>query len=164
MTNSYSCRLFLTLLTSQFLFQPNTEGIDIVGGELMFVSKKRKSLFILDLDHETYHNISTKSGLFNGQPDQLERIFEVQSQTNQLTYFTEEGSVSGIHARTPDGKFMTILESVNHSDETTGLSFSPNGKFMYFAYQEEGVLFEVKREDGLPFNAEVLDVRYHEVK
>jgi hypothetical protein len=136
----------------------------VIGGLLVFVTKRWKSMHILDLDKGKYRNVTTKGGLFAGQPDQVERICEAQNQTtNQVFYFTEDGGkFAGIHARTLDGKVTTILESTNHSDETTGLSFSPNGKFMYFAYQDEGILFEVKREDGLPFQAEVLDVRYHQ--
>jgi hypothetical protein len=137
----------------------------VIGGKLLFVTKRWKSLHILDLDQGTYHNVTTQSGLFAGQPDQIERIFELQNVTNQHVYFTEDGDkFAGIHARTTDGKVMTIVESPKHSDETTGLSFSPDGMFMYFAYQDEGILFEVKRQDGLPFYADVLDVKYHAVK
>jgi sugar lactone lactonase YvrE len=144
-----------------FLPQPNSEGIEVIDGQLLFVTKRWKSLHILDLDRGTYHNVTTRSGLFAGQPDQIERIFESTTQQQHI-YFTEDGDkFAGIHARTADGQTLTIVESPNHSDETTGLSFSPDGQFMYFAYQDEGILFEVKRLDGLPFHADVLDVKYH---
>ena len=35
--------------------------------------------------------------------------------------------------------------------ETTGIAFSPDGKHMYFAYQGDGILFDVTRTDGLTF-------------
>jgi len=59
------------------------------------------------------------------------------------------------------GRFFTILESPYLEDETTGLSFSPDGKHMYIAYQENGILFDVTREDGRSFDAKSLDVKYH---
>lgn len=36
--------------------------------------------------------------------------------------------------------------------ETTGVAFSPDGKRMYFAFQEDGYLIEVRRTDGLSFH------------
>lgn len=59
------------------------------------------------------------------------------------------------------GRFFTILESPVWADETSGLSFSPDGKHLYVAYQENGILYDVTREDGLAFNAKFLDVKYH---
>ena len=37
--------------------------------------------------------------------------------------------------------------------ETTGIAFSPNGMHMYFAYQQDGYVFDVTRTDGLSFFA-----------
>lgn len=59
------------------------------------------------------------------------------------------------------GRFFTILESPTLEDETTGLSFSSDRKHMYVAYQHNGLLFDVTREDGLAFDAKTLDVKYH---
>jgi hypothetical protein len=59
------------------------------------------------------------------------------------------------------GRFYTILESPNYKDETSGLSFSPDGRFLIVAYQENGFLFQVWRNDGHPFHAAHLDVKYH---
>jgi hypothetical protein len=73
---------------------------------------------------------------------------------NESTCFTLPTTVT----RTPDGKVTTIVTSPNHSDEPTGLRFPPDGTFMYFAYQDEGILIEVKRQDVLPFYVHVLDV------
>jgi hypothetical protein len=140
---------------------PQSEGIDVNGSKLYLVCKKIQQLFIFDLDAMTYENMTTTSGLFDGNPDQMKRIM---GDDGGLLYFTEEGGVdAGIHARDTEGRFFTILESPEYLDETTGLSFSPDGKHLYFAYQENGLLFDVWREDGLPFNAQSLNVKYHNV-
>eukprot|EP00980_Cylindrotheca_fusiformis_P005679 scaffold1184_cov132-Cylindrotheca_fusiformis.AAC.100 len=140
----------------------NSEGIDVKGSSLYFVCKEEKHLFILDLDKGTYQRQSTVSGLFDGAPDQVERVMEGSS---KLLYFTEEGGKdAGVHARDQDGRFFTILESPVYNDETTGLSWSPDGRFMYIAYQFNGLLFAVWRRDGAPFHESQLDVKSHEVK
>jgi sugar lactone lactonase YvrE len=41
------------------------------------------------------------------------------------------------------------------------LSFSPDGQHLYVAYQHNGLLFDIWREDGLPFQAQALNVKYH---
>jgi secreted PhoX family phosphatase len=68
---------------------------------------------------------------------------------------------AGVHARDHTGQFYTVFESPDYKDETTGLSFSPDGRFMYIAYQNIGILYTVFRTDGLPFQATKLDVKYH---
>lgn len=143
------------------LYYPHSEGIDVYGSQLFFVCKKIHMLFVLDLDNGTYMNRTTKSGLFDGQPDQIQRI--LGDSRGDLIYFTEEGGEhAGIHARDSVSRFYTILESPLYPDETTGLAFSPDGRFMLMAYQDIGVLFSVWRKDGLPFYATHLDVKYHQ--
>lgn len=90
-----------------------------------------------------------------------------------LTYFTADGGRRvGVHATirtTPGGggsdwqqqhdenEWTTILYSEREEyGESTGLSFSPNGKFMYVAYQDSGLLYEITRTDGHPFHAKTL--------
>ena len=142
-------------------FYPQTEGIDIQDGIMYIVCKKIQQLFVFDLDEMTYHNVSTVSGLFDGDPDQMQRIL---GQEGGLLYFTEEGGVNaGVHARDELGRFFTIFESPVFSDETTGLSFSPDGKHMYCAFQVNGILYDITRSDGLSFDAKSLDVKYHSV-
>lgn len=142
-------------------FYPQSEGIDIYGSEMYVVCKRIKQLFTFNLDTMTYFNQSTVTGLFDGGPDQMQRI--LGPNTKDLLYFTEEGGRdAGIHARDDDGKFYTILESPVYIDETTGLAFSPDGKHMYVAYQANGILFDIWREDTLPFHARTLNVKYHQ--
>lgn len=53
---------------------PNSEGIDSANGRVYFVSKEKKRLFILDLKRQKYAYSSTRTGAFNNQPDQIERL------------------------------------------------------------------------------------------
>lgn len=123
-------------------------------------------MYILNLDLGTYESRSTEDGLFNGQPDQIVRLFDdnIVDVDDTLVYFTEDGGrLAGVHARNVEGQFFTILESRRYRDETTGLSFSPDAKHLYVAYQDNGLLFDVTRSDGLPFYAKTLNVKYHNV-
>jgi hypothetical protein len=138
---------------------PNAEGIDVSGNELFFVSKRYASLYILDLDSNTYRKQTTKRGLFEGNPDTLMRIVGAD---NEILYFTEDGGqYAGVHGRNGKGQYYTILESHEYADETTGLAFSPDAKHMYIAYQDNGLLFDITRKDGLPFGGKTLNVKYH---
>jgi 6-phosphogluconolactonase (cycloisomerase 2 family) len=79
-----------------------------------------------------------------------------------LLYFTEEGGGNaGVHARDHLGRFYTILESPVYKDETAGLSFSPDGRFVYVAYQGNSLLFTIWRRDGLGFHEAQLDIKFH---
>lgn len=57
-----------------------------------------------------------------------------------------------------DGKsYYTLFEAKAdryRQDETTGLAFSPNGKYPYVAIQDVGWLFQLERTDGLPFKGQ----------
>ena len=157
------------------MYYPQTEGIDVYQNELFFVCKRIKQLFVLNLDDGTYYNTTTVSGLFNGKPDQISRLVVNNNEddgdgsgrmssslSNSLLYFTEEGGLnSGVHARDSVGRFYTIFESPDYNDETTGLAFSPNGKYMYVSYQVTGILYTIWRNDGLPFQQTHLDLKYH---
>lgn len=144
---------------------PNVEGIDARGDELFFVSKLYKTMFVLNLDEGTYANYTTTMGLFSGQPDQISRLVDHEDPTvedAEILYFTEDGGqYAGLHARNAQSQFFTILESHVYADETTGLAFSPDFMHLYLAYQDNGILFAFQRSDGLPFNANTLDVKFH---
>lgn len=145
---------------------PNTEGIDAHDGQLYFITKKLREMYILDLDKNTYTRASTSSGAFNGQPDQIVRLLPDQPWAEDLLYFLEDGGISpaGVFARDKNGKYFTIAEGgEDNSDESTGLAFCDGGRRMMFAFQDEGKLFEIRREDGLPFHGRSLDIKYHNV-
>jgi hypothetical protein len=141
------------------LVYPGSEGIDRKDNFLYIATKTEKILFILDLDSNTYARSSTVHGLFDGEPDQMQRLV---NGINDIVYFTEDqGNAAGVHGRNMEGKFFTILEAPGWGIETTGLAWDPSGRYMYFACQEDGIVFEVTREDGYPFHGITLDVRYH---
>jgi hypothetical protein len=145
-------------------YYPQSEGIAVDGNFMYITTKGIKQLFIFDLDSNTYVNGTTVHGLFDGKPDQLTRTINSNTSSSlNLLYFCEEGGANaGVHARDGQGRFFTILESPTYKDETTGLSFSPDGKHMYVAYQVNGFLFDVWRDDGQPFDAKTLNVKYHQ--
>lgn len=141
-------------------FYPNSEGIDIANDELLFLSKAFKTMYVLNLDTFTYSNQTTRSGLFDGAPDQIQRI--LGHDTSEMLYFTEEGGRdAGVHCRNELGQFFTLFESPVFEDETTGLAFSPDGKHLYAAYQDNGVLYDISRTDLQPFYAQTLNLKYH---
>lgn len=116
--------------SSQRKNYPNVEGINYQDGMLYFVSKKKFTLFILDLDKNTYVSSSTDdfvlySGAFKHEPDQLVR-------NGNFLYFTEDGGKTpGVYAIDADGNSFSIFEAYGEkyfNDEVTGLSFSPDGK------------------------------------
>jgi hypothetical protein len=139
---------------------PLSEGIDRRGSELLFVCKSIRMIYTLQLDDLTWHRSSTVSGLFDGHPDQIQRILQFPK---DLLFFTEEGGRdAGVHARDENARFYTIMESPDYPGETTGLSFSPDGRYMYVAYQDVGRLYCIWRLDGKAFGAEQVDIKYHD--
>ena len=102
------------------------------------------------------------TGLFDGSPDSVQSILH---HDDDILYFTEEGGEhSGVHGKNVFGQFFSILEGTDaYRGETTGLGFSPDGKHLYVAFQRDGVLFDVWREDGFPFYGKTLNVLYHNV-
>jgi len=140
------------------------EGIDIRDGMLYYTTKDQHFLFIIDLSNGTFQRSSTDSGAFDSQPDQVARILTSDGSTDDILYFCEDGGDDcGVHGRDSDGNFFTILQDAgsNFGGETTGLAFSPDGMFMYVAFQSPGHIFEIRRLDGLPFYGERLDIKYH---
>jgi len=69
------------------------------------------------------------------------------------------GKDAGIHGRDSNGNFFSILESPVYEEETTGLAFSPDHKHMYVAYQKNGIVLDVWRNDGLAFSAKSLNIK-----
>jgi len=139
-------------------YYKNAEGIAHHDGVLLFVSKKQKELFILDLSNGTYAVESTQTGQLDGGgsfgagPDHV-----LWSCPDGLAYFTEDGSPNpGIFAY--DGvSYRAVLEAFREDeyggDETTGIDFSPDGMSLFFAVQGLGRLFQVRRLDGLSFES-----------
>lgn len=143
----------------------NGEGIDVRDGKLYYTTKIQKYLFIVNLDDGTFVRSSTVSGAFDAQPDQVTRVLNFATgATDGILYFCEDGADNaGVHGRDAQGRFFTILQDASRAmvGETTGLAFSPGGKFMYVSFQKPGIIFEIRRTDGLPFDGATLDIKYH---
>jgi hypothetical protein len=141
------------------LYAQGTEGIDRKDNFLYFVCKTEQLFYILDLDQMTFVMYPTEVGLFDGEPDQVQRLV---NDTQDILYFSEESTSAGIHGRNSKGQFFTIVEGVGWPESSvTGLAFSPNGMHMYICFQDDGVVFEITREDGHPFHGASLEVHYH---
>jgi len=140
-------------------YYPNAEGIIYHNSTLYFVAKVTRTLFILDLNDMTYTSERTGSswvgqGAFNSQPDQ---IIESDLDKRKFIYFTEDGGKApGVHVRDRKGNYYTMARGVPGGryagDETVGIAFSPDRRKFYFGFQDAGVLMEVTRDDGQPFN------------
>jgi hypothetical protein len=90
-----------------------TEGIQADLPFLYFVCKEDYRLFRLNLDTQTYAFVSTRAGLFDGEPDQITHI--LQEDGSKLLYFSEDsGWAAGVHARDEWGRFYTILEGPDY--------------------------------------------------
>ena len=119
---------------------PNTEGIAYHNSTLYFVSKVLKRMFNLNLDDmtHTFENTGSKfdgQGSFIAQPDQIKF-----HDKRKFIYFTEDGgSGTDVHARDSEGKYYTLFRGI------------PGGQYSG-DYLDEGVLFEITREDGQMLN------------
>ena len=171
---------------SQARYCPNLEGIDFddTNGLLYFVSKKRSTLYVLDLLAKTYTSSSTVSGILSGGGEWNHSPDQIVNGKGDYLYFTEDGGktvgVYVIHKTT--GKRYTMFEAYTDRykyDETTGIAFSPNGKKMYAAFQncgcgdeasETGLVFncgcllEFSRRDGASFQGATRSLKFHKSK
>ena len=120
-------------------------------------SKKEKKMLVLDLEDMTYETELTGKkmygeGDFGSQPDQ--NFF---GPTRKYLYFTEDGGNDpGLYARYgEDGTYFALFQAIPggifSGDETVGIALSPDHKILYAGFQEYGIIFEVKRDDGLAF-------------
>jgi hypothetical protein len=149
---------------------PNAEGIDVKSNyELYFITKGQRRLNILDLTGNMWTSTATIQidGGAKFSPDQAVTRITGSNSPDDILYFAEDGSGNqDIHARGRDQndeyKFFTIIQGYS-STETTGLTFSPDNKDIYFAHQENSEIWQIWREDGCTFgNVVYLDVNYHE--
>lgn len=146
----------------------NTEGIDVKGTELFFVSKTLRRVYIVDLVGNTWRagaTIQNDSGS-EFTPDQVARITGSDSPDDILYFCEDGGGTQDIHARGRDAngdyRFFTIIRGYD-GDETTGLTFSPDNKYMYFAHQPTSEIWQIWREDGCSFgDGNYIDIKYHQ--
>jgi hypothetical protein len=147
---------------------PHTEGISHMNGILYFVSKKTRILYILNLDAMTYTTSNVNSGKLLGRGNFGEEADHVVQLTDNTVYFTEDGGrTPGVYGKdVKTGQYFAIMEAVHSqykNDEATGLAFSPDWTRMYVCIQDNGVLFEIRRKDGMPFESahQQLRLKYH---
>jgi uncharacterized protein len=132
---------------------PNAEGIAVRKGKLYFVSKATKQMFTLDLNKRTYEVVSTTTstslpggGRLGAQPDHL----IVRPQSGLILLTEDGGSTPGLFAY--DGsEYLSYFESNYSGDEVVGIAFSPDRKYMLVGIQDVGLLWQVFRDDGQPF-------------
>lgn len=159
-TFSYTTNFTLAMENS-YDWAKACEGIECVNGICYMVCKREKYLFIMDMKAETFTRESTMTGAFEGQPDQIRVILD---DTEGLLYFCEDGTnLGGVHARTPGGKYLSIIDGPGYDTETTGLDFTEDGMTMIVSFQSDpGCIWQFWREDGHPFTGAVLDIKYHD--
>ena len=127
---------------------PEAQGIDVNGSTLSFVCQGIQTLFQLNLDDGTYTASSTKTGLMEGEPNEIRYV---EGSSGTLLYMTElNGRRSGVHARNEAGELYTVLEG-SYQPETAGFALSPNGKHMYVSFKRNGLVFDITRDDGYSF-------------
>ena len=157
MTFTWSTSMTAGQASANALF-PYSEGIDVHDRLLNFIAKTTRRLFTLDLEQKTWTKTSTYSGAFNLQPDQIARVIG----EGDILYFCEDGGdACDIHGRDSTGKYFTIVRGDGYDTESTGLAFSPDGQFMYVAFQSNSNIYSFWRTDGLPFNGTVAETKYH---
>ena len=102
---------------------PGSEGIDIQAGTVYFTSKEAKRLVIVNLRNKPYTVSSTKSGAFNDQPDQINKVLGTNSE--MLLLCEDGGPDAGLHGRDLHGNYFTFLyrdentDSHGKNEETT---------------------------------------------
>ncbi|KAL7559355.1 hypothetical protein ACA910_009361 [Epithemia clementina (nom. ined.)] len=146
---------------------PYSEGIDVKGDTLYFISKTDKELHTLDLVALTFEVTSTASGTadeFQGQPDQIAKILgdACSAGGRDIIYFCEDSADGDVHAVDQTGNYFTIVQGQSYGCETTGLTFSPDATMMYVTFQCQSAILQIWREDGCAFGLDpVLDIKYH---
>lgn len=121
-----------------------SEGIHIrPDGVMYFVSKTDQLLFKVNLRKNTYEKWSTLEA-FPQQPDNI-RMYK------NILYFCNDGRhPNGVWAMDDKG-YYPLLMDVDYNTETAGVDFTPDGKYMYVAFQDNAV-WQFWRKDGLPFS------------
>jgi len=143
-------------------YHENVEGMECQDGLLTFVTKRSREIFTLDLDALTYSKLNPVGGSFEGEPDSVTHMYKTGEKPGEnILFITEEaddadGFFSGVHGyEQATGLMYPLLKATGYSelDEVTGVTLSPDLYHMYVAIQDEGVVLDVFRTDGFPFNA-----------
>jgi hypothetical protein len=135
---------------------PNSEGLSASDGTLYMTSKDLGTIFALDLDSLTYTASNTSEAVPVGGGGVLQEGDQLLQITDKILYIAENGgSNPGVYGRDlSTGEYFAVFEAFAEEyddDDVTGISFSPDWKRMYACFEDAGIMFEIQREDGLPF-------------
>ena len=149
---------------------PDCEGIDVDGNKMYLLSQRWSTLWILDLELQTYTSISTENGLFDSHPEHIGQFLKDadnndEEEESDLLYYTGElGHRAAVYGANRVGDIVTILEGPSSPDIPSGLSFSPDRLHMIVAYKVSGIVLDITRTDGYAFRGRTLDVKYLNLK
>lgn len=135
---------------------PDSEGLWFRNGILHMTSKEKNEVFSLNMETKRFtsfkpsEEILTGDGTIDGEADQLLMI------SDDILYFAENGgSQPGVYGRDLNARtsfaVLKAFGSAYVDDDVTGIAFSPDLTRLYVCFEQLGVMFEVRREDGLPF-------------
>lgn len=108
-----------------------SEGIDITDRVLRFVSKADRLFTEIDLVDQSYCQWSTLEG-FPQEPDNIRFLGDT------LYYCTDGRTPNGIYGLDKNGYFP-ILHEIDYQTELAGLSFTPDEKMFYVAFQDSAI-------------------------
>jgi len=156
--------------TSASSYHRNVEGITCVDGVLILCTKRSRELIFLDLDSLTYFASNPVRDQFQGEPDSVTSLYKTgeNGKGRNILFITEEtdnpdGFFSGVHGlEEATGNYFPLLKATGYSeeDEISGVALSPDKAHMYVAIQDQGVILDVFRTDGLGFDARVDGINY----
>jgi hypothetical protein len=130
---------------SAFLYFRDADAITVEDGKLYIVTKILNQVVCLDLFSMTYAITS--------------RAAELQQLVGSSTFYFPEGP--NIFGRDEDEQFFILLYTDTlGADETIGVVMSPDQSHLYVSYQESGLIFDVQRVDGEPFQGQFVDINY----
>ena len=135
---------------------PDSEGLLFRNGLLHMTSKQKKEVFSFDVESgyftsfHPHQEILIGDGHIDGEADQLSMI------SDNILYFAENGGTQpglygrNLNERTSFAVFKAIGAEYS-DDDVTGVAFSPDFKRLYVCFEKLGAMFEIQRQDGLPF-------------
>jgi hypothetical protein len=106
--------------------------------------------FHLHRVEDKHEEILVGDGQFQQEADQLFQL------NDHILYMGEAGGanpgVYGLDLET--GYYFAVFEALSEvftNDDVTGLALPPDHTRLYACIQTDGIMFEIKRDDGLPF-------------
>jgi hypothetical protein len=135
---------------------PHSEGLSQRGGILYMTSKTFLTIFALDLDSKSYTSFQTSDGALVGDGEFEQEADQLLQITDHILYMAENGGPHpGVYGRDlTTGLYFTVFQGFADTyigDDVTGIAFTPDWKRMYACFEDSGVMLEIQREDGLPF-------------